>query len=246
MANLTKIREEIVKLIDKYNDLVWSGKAKQKDLDDLDEKMKKLVKDYTSLKENEVFLAIKETEDPMLEAVKRLTFTTIAIKDEKSGDADAQTVTRTIADKFVEIDLAKLQKKIGKIGHDPNWIYAVEKFNCLLTMRAAQDLGLDPKEVNDSYAMDKLSKEVDLGKNPTSNTNIVKTLQKVIVAMVGEEFKATSHDQKYIDMVYTRKSREALRVTCGNHRQLRGILAQVCHKLVLGKSYSVDYKKIKA
>ena len=243
---LTEIRTEVGALVDKWNDLIWSGKAKQKDLATIDEKVQKLLKDYTSLKENQVFLECKATEDPMLEAVKRLTFTVIGVRDEKSGDADDITVTRKVVEKTKEIDLAKLHKKCGSIGKDGGWIYKLEFFNCLLTMRAADDLGLDPKEVNDSFAMDKLSREVDLGKNPTSNNNIVKTLQKVISAMIGEEYKATSHDMKYIDKVYTRKSKEALKVTCGNHRQLRSILAQVCHKLVTGKSYSIDYKKIKA
>lgn len=240
---LAKIRKNVVELVDKRNDLVLSGKAKVKTISDLDEKIQKEIKDFASLKETLVFNECKATDDPMLEAIKRLTYTTICIKNEKD-DADDSIVLQKVEEKTKDIDLAKLHKKCGSIGKDKNWIYIVEHFNCLLTMRAAQDLGLDPKEVNDSYAMDKLSREVDLGKNPTSNTNIVKTLQKVVNAMIGEEFKATSHDMKFIDKVYTKKSRVALTVTCGNHRQLRGILAQVCHKLVLGKSYSIDYKKI--
>ena len=242
---LAEIRKKVVALVDKRNDLVLTGKAKVKAIANIDEKIQKAVKEYASLKETCVFNECKASDDPMLEAIKRLNYTVICVKDEKK-DADDQAVLQKVDEKFKDIDLAKLHKKCGSIGKDKNWIYILEHFNCLLTMRAAQDLGLDPKEVNDSYAMNKLSREINLGKNPVSNTNIVKTLQKVVNAMIGEEFKATSHDQKFIDMVYTRKSREALKVTCGNHRQLRGILAQVCHKLVLGKSYSVDYKKVQA
>ena len=240
---LKEIRAEVTEYVDKYNDLVMSGKAKAKDLAELEEKIKKGVSDYTSVKENDVFLECKATENPMLEAVKRLTFQTIAVKDEKSEDGDG-VVLKNIDTRDRDIDLKKLHTKCGSIGANPSWIYILEKFNCLLTMKAADDLGLDPKEVNDSYAMDKLAREVEMGKNPTSNNNIVKTLQMVVSAMIGEEYKATSHDVKYIEKVYTRKSREALKVTCGNHKQLRGILAQVCHKLVLGKSYAIDYKKI--
>ena len=241
---LDEIRTNLEEMVSKYNELNWSGKAKQKDLTDLDGKIQTAVKDYTAIKENIVLNECKAAEDPMLEAVTRLSFKTICVKDEKSGSADAQIVTRKVEEKDKNIDLLKLHNKCGSIGKEKNWVYIVEHFNCLLTMRAAQNLGLDPKEVNDSYAMNKLSREVDLGKNPVSNTNIVKTLQKVVNAMIGEDYKATSHDQKFIDMVYTKKGREALTVTCGNHKQLRSILAQVCHKLVTKKSYSVDYKKI--
>ena len=61
----------------------------------------------------------------------------------------------------------------GGIGADKEWAYKVEKLNFLLTAQKAKDLGIDPKEVNDSFAMADISKQIDMGKNPTSKTNLL-------------------------------------------------------------------------
>ena len=88
--------------------------------------------------------------------------------------------------------------------------------NFLLTAQKAVDLGIDPKAVNDSYAMSEIAREFDMGKNPTSKTNLLKTLQTVITAMLGEQYKATSHDVNFLMSVYSKKNRKALTVTCAN------------------------------
>jgi len=81
-----------------------------------------------------------------------------------------------------------------------------------------------------------------MGKTPTSKTNMLKTLQAVIDAMLGEgKFKATSHDVAYLLSVYSRKNRAALTVTCANHRYFRNYIAEVCHRCATGKSYEIDH-----
>ena len=123
----------------------------------------------------------------------------------------------------------------------------VEKFNMLLTAQKAVDLGINPKEINDSYAMSEIAKGWDLGKNPASKTNILKTLRGIVTAMLGEEFanKVTSHDVNFLLSVYSRKSRKALTVTCANHKYMRGYVMEICHRVVTDKGYEVDYKKAK-
>lgn len=81
-----------------------------------------------------------------------------------------------------------------------------------------------------------------MGKNPTSKTNLLKTLQTVITAMLGEQYKATSHDVNFLMSVYSKKNRKALTVTCANHRYFRNYLAEVCHRIVTGKTYELDFK----
>ena len=145
------------------------------------------------------------------------------------------------------VDLLKLHKYVGGdgIGKDKQWAYKVEKLNFLMTAQKAVDLGIDPTEVNNSYAMSDIGKAIDLGKTPTSKTNILKTLQAIVTAMVGEEYKATSHDVAFLMSVYSRKNRAALTVTCANHKYMRQYMAEICHRIVLNKSYVLDYKKIK-
>ena len=87
----------------------------------------------------------------MLAAVTTLSYVTIGVKDEQKGDD--KVPVRTIVDKERQIDLFKLHKFCGTIGADENWLHAAQKMNLLLTAQKAKDLGLDPKAVNDSYAM---------------------------------------------------------------------------------------------
>lgn len=211
------------------------------------EVIEQLVNEYTSIARQDCFAALAETDDPMIEAIKQLTFSTIRIVDRKVGDDKQKTPVSSIEDAEKPIDLLKLHKHVGGdgIGKDKNWAYMVEKLNFLMTAQKAVDLGINPKEVHNSYAMSDISKDIDLGKTPTSKTNILKTLQAIVTAMVGEEYKATSHDVNFLMSVYSRKNRAALTVTCANHKYMRQYMAEICHRIVLGKSYAVEYKKAK-
>ena len=128
----------------------------------------------------------KNTDNPMLTAVTTLSYVTIGVKDEQKGDD--KVPVRAIVDKERQIDLLKLHKYCGKIGANENWAHIAQKMNFLLTAQKAVDLGIDPKAVNDSYAMSEIAREFDMGKNPVSKTNLLKTLQTVITAMLGEQY----------------------------------------------------------
>ena len=45
--------------------------------------------------------------------------------------------------------------------------------------------------------------------------------------------------------VYSRKSRKALTVTCANHKYMRGYLMEICHRIVTGKAYELEFKATK-
>lgn len=237
------LREKAENLVKQYNDAIQNGKY---DIGvKLGEEIEQTVNEYTSIAREECFAALKSTSDPMLEAVKKLTYPTIRAKDSKQGEE--KVPVRTIEDVEKPIDLLKLHKYVGEngIGKNKDWAYMVEKLNFLMTAQKAVDLGIDPKAVNDSYAMSEISKAIDLGKTPTSKTNILKTLQAIVTAMVGDEYKATSHDVNFLYSVYSRKNRAALTVTCANHKYMRQYMAEICHRIVLGKSYALDFKQIK-
>lgn len=240
-----KTKEELRALAEeltlKYNDAIQNGKY---DISvKLNDETEQTVNEYTSIARKECFARLIATEDPMLAAVKELTFMTIRAVDRKIGDE--KIPVREIVDAEKPIDLLKLHKAAGGIGQDKNWVYMVEKLNLLMTMQKAIDLGINPKDINDSYAMNDLARQINLGKTPTSKTNILKTLQSVITAMIGDEYKATSHDVNFLMSVYSRKNRKALTVTCANHKYMRQYLAEICHRIVEGKSYELDYKKFK-
>lgn len=240
-AELRTKAEEQVKV---YNDAIQNGNYE--DASKADEEISKAVNEYTSIAKKECFDECGAAENPMLEAITRLTFATIGTKDSKRDEAEIPV--REIIDKNRAIDLRKLHKSVkGGIGMDKNWVHKAEKLNFLLTAQKATDLGVKPdrlKEIHDSYAMNEIAKQIDMGKTPTSKTNILKTLQSVISAMLGDEVKATSHDVNYLMSVYSRKNtRKALTVTCANHRYFVGYLAEICNHIVTGTSYDVDFKK---
>lgn len=244
IKKLEELRAEAEKQVLAYNTAMLEG-----DMDAMkkaDTATEECVNEYTSVVRTMCFDECKESPDPMLKAVTMLTFVTIAVKDEEVGEE--KTPVRSIIEKEKDIDLLKLHKHCGSIGADKNWNHIVQKMNFLLTARRATELGIDPKVVNDSFAMSDIAKEYDMGKNPASNTNLLKTLRTVISAMLGEEYasKATSHDVNYLLFVFSKRGKTALSINCANDRYFRKYLAEICHRIVTGKSYEIEFQKKKA
>lgn len=235
-AELRKVAENLVL---SYNNAVQNGDFNE--ASKLNDAIEQAVNEYTAIARKECFDELKATKDPMLEAVKRLSFMTIRTKDTKVGDE--KIPVRTIEDSEKTIDILKLHKECdGGIGKDAKWAAMIEKLNFLMTAQKAVDLGINPKEIHDSYAMGDIARQLDMGKTPTSKTNILKTVQIIVTAMIGEEFKATSHDVAFLMSVYSRKNRKALTVSCANHKYMRQYMMEICHRIVEGKSYALDYK----
>ena len=139
-----------------------------------------VVNAYTAIARGECFEALSKTADPMLEAVKQLTFPTIKAIEKKVGEDKQKIPVMSVEDVEKPIDLLRLK------------------------------------------------------------------LQKVVDAMIGEEFKAVSHDVKFLLSIYSKKNnRKALTVTCANHKYLTMYVAEICHRIVMGKAYTVEYKTIK-
>lgn len=238
MAKLATLRSEAENLVKGYNEAIQTGKFE--DASKADVAMTEKINEYTATVRDMCFEDCKNTDDPMLAAVTTLSYVTIGVKDEQKGDD--KVPVRSIVDKERQIDLLKLDKYCGGIGADKNWVHIAQKMNLLMTAQKATDLGLDPKAVHDSYAMSEIAREFDMGKNPTSKTNLLRTLQTVITAMLGEGHKATSHDVNFLLSVYSKKNRKALTVTCANHRYFRNYVAEICHRIVTGGVYELDYK----
>lgn len=237
-AKLATLRSEAEALVKEYNEAIQTGKFEE--ASKVDGKLTEKVNEYTATVRDMCFEDCKNTANPMLTAVTTLSYVTIGTKDEQKGDD--KVPVRSVVDKERPIDLFKLDKYCGGIGADKNWLHIAQKMNLLLTAQKATDLGLDPKAVHDSYAMSEIAREFDMGKNPTSKTNLLRTLQTVITAMLGEGYKATSHDVNFLLSVYSKKNRKALTVTCANHRYFRNYMAEICHRIVTGKAYELDYK----
>lgn len=257
IAKLAETETKIRSLVSEYNEKIGDDKAAEayRLKPDID----KLLSDYAEDARVICFGDCRDSADPMLEAIKELTYEVVSVKEIKSKDGGVPRLE--VGSKNRNIDLRQLHKFINDgIGADKKWIYMIEQFNFRMTCRVAMEIGYTPermKEISDSYAMSAVAKEIALAKSdkkgakapdPTSNGQILKTLQGIVDAMLGAgKFKATSKDVKYIEWIYGKKNnKQALTVSCANHKFLTQYIAEVCHHLVTGADYCADYKAAKA
>lgn len=216
---------------------------KSEDKAEFEDAMTQCINQYAFISKNACYDAAKASGDPMKYAVTEFFFPVIRLKEKKDKDSDV--IIRNIEEAAKPIDIGDMHKALNGIGHDPNWIHNAEKFNYYLCLRAAERVGATIK--SDAYIMSKIAHQRSLGKNPCSNTNLLKTLQLIVTEMLGEGYKVTSHDVNYLVDVYSndnKKSKTA--ITAANHKTLRNYLKKVCYRVITGgKGYDVEAKEIK-
>lgn len=202
--------------------------------------LKNIENDYRALREKEVFASCADVH----EALVQHHFTTISHK-KISEDGVMTGVEKS--ERMVQIDLRKFCEYKSL---DMGWFYEMQALNKRLTLKAATELGVsakDMKSIDDSYSMDKLAAEIDLGKTPTSDTQCVKHIQKVLDSLSEGEGRVNSHDLAYIWLCYAKKNnKNALRVICSKHTILQSLLMDVFHRVVTNASYGVDHKRVSA
>lgn len=207
---------------------------------DVEGKLAELVnieKEYRSLRESEVFAGLLDTH----QAIELHHFTTIGHK--KTTDEGRMTGVEK-AERTVQIDL----KKFCEVkGFDLGWFYELQALNKRLTLRVAETIGVtaaEMKRIDDSYNMDKLASEIQLGKTPTSDTQVVKHMQRVLDMLSPGEGKVNGHDLGYVMSCYTkRNNRAALRVQCSKHTLLMSLMGDVFYRIATKGVYGVDYKR---
>lgn len=199
--------------------------------------LKNIENDYRALREKEVFASCADVH----EALVQHHFTTISHK-KISEDGIMTGVEKS--ERMVQIDLRKFCEYKSL---DMGWFYEMQALNKRLTLKAATELGVSAKEmksIDDSYSMDKLAAEIDLGKTPTSDTQCVKHMQKVLDSLSEGEGRVNSHDLAYIWLCYAKKNNKtALRVICSKHTILQSLLMDVFHRVVTNGTYGVDHKR---
>ena len=198
---------------------------------------------FTATSKATCYAAAKASGDAMKYAITTFFFPIIKLKETK--DKDTGIVIRSIVDAERPIDIGDLHKKVGGIGADKNWLYRAQKLNFHLTIRAAQRVGATVN--SDAFTMHEVARAMDMGKNPCSNTQMLKTLQSVVDMMLGEGYKATSHDVNYLVDCYSNDNKKSkTSITAANHRTLIGYLKKVCYRILTnGTGYGVEQREIK-
>ena len=207
---------------------------------DVEGKLAELVnieKEFRSIRESEVFAGLMDAH----QAIELHHFTTIGHK--RVTDEGRMTGVEK-AERTVQIDL----KRFCEVkGFDLGWFYELQALNKRLTLRVAEGIGVtaaEMKRIDDSYNMDKLASEIQLGKTPTSDTQVVKHMQKVLDMFSPNEGKVNGHDLGYVMACYTkRNNRAALRVQCSKHALLMSLLGDVFYRIATKGVYGVDYKR---
>ena len=194
-------------------------------------------KDLHKIIEKEVFAECKSTHDAIL---KR----SFVVPSHKAIREEGKLVRVEKSDKEVMIDL----KAYCEYHNFPvEWWYELQALNKRLTVKVARSLGVGPTElrkINDSYTMDELARQIELGKTPDSNSQVVSHMQKVLDLLDKGCGKVNNYDLAYTMSTYTkRSSKKALSVMCSKHTALQVILLDVFHRVATGKAYDVDYKR---
>lgn len=231
----------------------YTNALEAKDMDALngaEEALKEAENEYAAEKAIQMYDEFGAEENPMIAAVTKHDYPILGHKVLKE---DGKVIgIEVIEDKERQVDLVKMCKYL-KLPH--NWQYKVEKFNQLLRLRAAQELKLpkaDVDAISQSFYMNKLAREIDMGGTPTSNTQICKQLQEIVDDMIFVDngkgkntYKVNNHDVAYLLMCYTGKGKATLAVKTQRHNVMHRLIADIEHRVVTGKSYSLEYKVAK-
>lgn len=205
---------------------------------------------YNEVAKDTCFEICRDAENPMHHAILTFFWDGIRVKEDKDEN---DKVYRSIDDTINPIDLGALHRFMNnKLGANPDWIYTAQKLNFFLTYRAAEDLGaatvqelLDKNP--DKFALHKIARSIDLGETPCSNTNLLKTLQRVVTEMLGEGHNVTSHDVQYLLYCYANDNKKSkTSINLANHKTLRNYLKKICYRVLTGNTgYDVNQKEIK-
>ena len=217
----------------------------------IDNAMPEVINLYTALAKRECYDELFATDDPLLAAVRKLSFPTIKDKKSRVGEDGEKIEIVEIQDIEKRINLYDLHKSAPDgVGADKKWIYMVERLNFYFVGHIAQQLGIKLTDLDGSYAMSKLAAEIDMGKTPLSKNNIGKTFQNVLNAMFGDTsgIKVSTKHINYILIVYAKEGKASLTVACRNKRKFADIVLQMCHAIVCDEPFKLDYptKKVSA
>lgn len=209
-------------------------------------------KEYATCAATALYDECKAMENPIIEIIKCHSFLVYAHKEERSKVDNSVTMVSKVT-RFKQIDLLAFCKRAGLLT---DWANTASKFNQLMCLRAATQLGVNKdglKEIAKSYYMQDKVRQIEMGATPTSNNQVCKLLQRIIDEMLPNEdddgkqiYKCNNHDVAYLDDLYSRKGKEKLTVRVANDGFLRKILVDIAHRLICDGKYGVDgYRKVK-
>lgn len=213
--------------------------------------LNEIEKEYAKLAAIATYNEYANKPNPIVEIIKAYDYEVLSHREKPSDDknnpriiAVTPEVRRRQIDLLAFCNHAKL---------DTHWEYVASCFNQLMCLRVAKDLGANVDKIAKTYFLKEKAREINLGKTPTSNTQVCKLLQKVLdeVLPLKEDdtpaYRCNNYDVAYLDNLYGKKSnKNSLTIRVSNDAFFRRILVDICYRLVTGSKYGVDgYKGYK-
>ena len=233
--------ERLKEFVEDYNKAFL---AKSLDsMHEAEENLNKELKAYKKAAFDAVLYRLKGAENPVLEAVKELTYGVFRAKKVRDDNGNETGIELVPSD--ARIDLVRVCEycEISTV-----WRYKVEKLALLLALRAAKELNIPASEIkvmNFKFKMDEMAREQDMGGTPSSNNQIVKSIQMILDEVLPGLGKANSHDAAYMWMASTRAGREAKCIKVADSKMAHRLFADVANRIATNGRYSVDYRMIK-
>lgn len=247
---LEELKVDVERSIDEYNAALDENNFVK--MSQAETALKAAETNYAKTKEEEVFEALKDEENPVKAAITKHSYNIVSHKvNRENGEI---TSYELVTDKLRQIDLVKFCKYCNL---PTAWQYKVEKFNQLLALRTANDLKLPKakiKKICDSFYMNKLAREIDLGGTPDSNTQICKQLQMVVDAILYVDngkgknlYRVNNHDVAYLLMVYAqRNNKKVCSVKVAKNSYMHKLVLDVMHRILAGKVYDLEFQMSKS
>ncbi len=208
--------------------------------------LKDVISDHNTQAMREDFAVLRSRKSPMLEAIEKLEVDTIAL--DRKEDKETGIVTYDLKPSKAYIDLLSFEEFCGGgIAHNPAWKHKIEKYNYLCALRVAKEIGDDVKTVAKRYAITPEAMGIDMGKTPTSNTQMLKGLQDIMDAVIYEDadgknkYRVTSHDVAWLVNTLTKAGKTAQGLAYANTKTTRGLITRIMNRIVLDGSYTLEY-----
>lgn len=261
-SELTEIKTAHAEMVEKYNEarIDFDGKTMAK----LDIEMDAKEKDYEAKAKTLMYRTLRTMGDDMMPAIMLRKYSVISRKDEKTkestpnGEIEVKVLKAETKEKHIDLktyDAYCAKNFQGTVSANAEWWKMVEEFNKLLTASNAKDICA---EFNESkYFMSKNSNSTVLGKDGVSKTHILKSLQKIVDAIIYVEkesengaksnlYKALSHDVNFITKTGAKKSKKVFLGLEGvDHKDMTNTFHRVLYRIVTGEKYEIVHKQAK-
>jgi len=253
-TNLANLEKEHEKYIAQYNEQFRAGK--NLDAENTAALIERTEKQYNALSLTDFYQrnVVPENQFASIRnACTEVYYTVIGHKVKKDGSL---VIGWEAVSRNKKVDLYSLCRTYK---FETSWIHALEQFTYRLCLRTAQDVMSDKEykrwlkvmQTTSPFAMRKLSRQVDLGDTPCSNTQIGKTLQSIVNLIAqqdetksGDDFiKTNNKDVKFLVNGFSSlSSKELLGLNTAAPSKMKELFLRVMHRVVTNSEYGVGYR----